>query len=163
MSLINSKNKINAIKLQASKNEENIPRIITVDFDKKPAHYFNYGYRKFNIIAKKTLILTRSNKSIRSEFQFNGINENIIPFIKIIPRFEVFLDKNELYTDILFRHEWNKLSEENLVLKTYMRYKLTPYYYVYDISRETTFNLYYSLDLAVKSRLGISLTHGSQL
>ena len=172
MSIISSKNKIKTSRLQSSKNEENIPRIITVDFDKnKISHYFNYGYRKFNMITKTELILNNGVTESQTDiFKFSGINENIVPFIKIIPRFEVFLDENKLYTDITFRYEWVKLDniedvedEDKLMLKIYMLYKLTPFYEELGIPSNTQFNLYYSLDLAIKSRLGASLTHGSQL
>ena len=154
MSLINSKNKQNTVKLENNKLLYRVPKIEDTDLIKKPNHYFNYGYRDYNLINRKLLVFSDEYTTDTESFSFD-MDEKFIPFTKLISKLE---SNHASKISFILNHTWNILSggKVNLIVSY-------TYYNDYQTDDSYSFTGYFTLDLAIKNFVLPTIAHGSQL
>lgn len=86
MSIINIKNKTSTILNNNIEQLTEINRITDVNFQTTMYHYFNIG--KSYTLIEKTCITQEANYCLLEQFNFFNFSENLIPFIKFIPKLE---------------------------------------------------------------------------
>jgi len=154
MSFLNKHNKAKYIELENNKLLYSIPKIEDTSLIRKPGHYFNYGWRTYNLISKKSLTFGRGYTKNTASFVFD-MDEKFIPFTKLIPKLE---SNNSSNISFLISHSWNQLSGGKIKLIVTYTYSTD-----YQIDDAFPFTGYLTLDLAVKNFVLPKIAHGPQL
>lgn len=114
MKMINTKNKI-------VKNKNDLNKIPVINFRKISSNYFKNNV-EYDLVSSKLLT---DNDYFYYSFLFENLNDNLIPFIKIIPKIR-HLNSEQILSDNLvnyFYYNWNKFNE----VVTYLNCKVRGY------------------------------------